>query len=37
MKEKIENTIWTMVALSVGCAIGAVLWLITSVAIILWG
>ena len=36
MEEKIENAIWTLLALSVGCGIGAVLWLIASIAIIVF-
>lgn len=37
MKERIESMAWTLAALSVGIGIGAFLWLITSVAIIMFG
>lgn len=37
MKERIESMAWTLAALAVGISIGAFLWLIVSVAVIMFG
>ena len=36
MKERIENTIWMLAALSIGIGICSFLWLVTSVVIIVF-
>lgn len=36
LKERIENTIWTLAALSVGIGIASIMWLFVSVFIIVF-